>query len=134
MRDLTIELKHRPGELARVASMLARHHVTLRAGSALAIGTRFIARLIPSDIEAARRALDAADIRFEENEVVKVLLESRAGELAMLSSRLTEGGVGLRAIYITATAGSLVELAIVPDNAERARRVLEGSVFDTLKR
>jgi hypothetical protein len=134
MRDLTIELKQRPGELARVASTLARHHVTLRAGSALAIGTRLIARLIPSDIDAARRALDAADVRFEESEVLKVLLESRAGELAMLASRLTEGGVSVRAIYITATTGNLVELAVVPDNAERARRVLEGSIFDTLKR
>ena len=131
MRDLTIELTRRPGELARVASMLALHHVTLRAGCALAIGTRLIARLIPSDIDAARRALDAAEVRFEESEVVKVLLESRAGELAMLSSRLTEGGIGLRAIYITATARNLVELAVVPDNAERARRVLEGSIFDT---
>jgi hypothetical protein len=130
MRDLTIELTHRPGELVRVASMLARHHVTLRAGCALAIGTRLIARLIPSDIEAARRALDAADVRFEESEVVKVLLESRAGELAMLSSRLIDGGIGVRAMYITATAGKLVELAVVPDNAARARRVLEGSMFD----
>ena len=77
MRDLTIELKQRPGELARVASTLARHQVTLKAGSALAIGTRFIARLIPSDIDAARRALDAAGVRFEESEVVKVVLESR---------------------------------------------------------
>ena len=64
MRDLTIELTHRPGELARVASMLARHQVTLKAGCALAIGRRLIARLIPSDIDAARRALDAAEVRF----------------------------------------------------------------------
>ena len=66
--------------------------------------------------------------------MVKVVLESRAGELAMLSSRLTDGGVGVRAIYLTATAGHLVELAVVPDNAERARSVLEGSMFDTEKR
>ena len=92
MRDLTIELTHRPGELARVASTLARHRVTLKAGCALTIGPRLIARLIPSDIDAARRALDAAEVRFKESELVKVLLESRAGELAMLSSRLTEDG------------------------------------------
>jgi hypothetical protein len=134
MRDLTIELTRRPGELARVASMLARHQVTLKAGCALAIGTRLIARLIPSDIDAARRALDAAEVRFEESEVVQVLLESRAGELAMLSSRLTERAIGVRAIYIAATAGNLVELAVVPDNAERARRALEGSMFDPSRR
>ena len=60
MRDVAIELKQRPGELARVASTLARHHVTLKAGTALAVGTRLVARFVPSDIEAARRALDAA--------------------------------------------------------------------------
>ena len=125
MRDFGVELKQRPGELVRVASMLARHHVTLKAGTALAVGTRLIARFVPSDIEAARRALDAADIKFDEGEVVPVLLESRAGELAMLSSRLADGGVTVRAIYLTSTLGNLVELAVVADNPERAKRVLE---------
>jgi hypothetical protein len=40
----------------------------------------------------------------------------------------------VRAMYITATAGNFVELAVVPDNAERARRLLEGSIFDTPRR
>lgn len=129
MRDITIELKQRPGELARVASMLARHQVTLKAGSALAIGPRLIARFVPSDIEAARRALDAAAIRFDESEVVPVVLESRAGELAMLSTRLSEAGIAVRALYITATIGNLVELAVVPDNAAQAKRVLQAALW-----
>jgi hypothetical protein len=124
-RDFAIELKPRPGELARVASMLARHHVTLKAGVALAVGPRILARFVPSDVDGARRALDAANVRFEESEIVPVLVESRAGELAMLSTRLAEGGVGVRALYITSTAGNLVELAIVPDNVQKARRALE---------
>jgi hypothetical protein len=125
MRDVSIELKAHPGELARVASILAQYHVTLKAGTALVVGGRIIARFVPSSIEAARRALDSASIRFEEGEIVPVLLESRAGELAMLSSRLAEGGVGVRAIYLTGTAGPLLELAIVPDNPQKARRALE---------
>jgi len=123
-RDFAIELKPRPGELARVASMLARHHVTLKAGVAMAVGPRFLARFVPSDVEGARRALDAANVRFEEREIVPVLVESRAGELAMLSTRLADGGVAVRALYITSTAGNLVELAIVADNAEKTRRAL----------
>src|SRR5262245_6362156 len=124
-RDFAIELKPRPGELARVASMLARHHVTLEAGVAMAIGPRLFARFVPSDVEGARRALDAANVRFEEHDIVPVLVESRAGELAILSTRLAERGVALRALYITSTAGNLVELALVSDNAERTRRALE---------
>jgi len=124
-RDFAIELKPRPGELARVASMLARHHVTLKAGAAMAVGPRIFARFVPNDVEGARRALDAANVRFEEHEIVPVLVESRAGELAILSTRLAEGGVALRALYMTSTAGNLVELALVADNAERIRRALE---------
>lgn len=125
MRDFSIELKHRPGELARVASTLARHGVALRAGSAFAVGPRMIARFVPSDIEATRAALDAANVRFEECEVVPVLVESRAGELAILSTRLTDAGVRVRAMYLMSTVGNLIELAVVTDSAERAKRVLE---------
>lgn len=125
MRDLAIDLKLRPGELARVASALARQQVALRGGTLLTVGPRMIARFIPSDVDAARRALDAADVRFEEGEIVPVLLESRAGELAMLSTRLANGGVNVRAIYVTGTNGRVLEVAIVPDNVARARRALE---------
>jgi len=125
MRDFAIELSQRRGELARVASVLAQHQVTLKSGCALAVGPRLVARFVPSNIEAARRALDAADVRFSESEILRVLVESRTGELAMLSTRLADGGIGVRAFYITATIGNLIELAVVPDNAERARRVLE---------
>jgi len=125
MRDFAIDLNARSGELARVASVLARHQVTLRAGTAMVVGRRLVARFIPSDEAATRVALDSAGVRFEESEIVPVLLESRAGELAMLSARLAGGGVGVRAIYLTATVGRLVEVAVVPTNLARARLALE---------
>lgn len=124
MRDVAIELKPRTGELARIAGALAREQVTLRAGSVLTIGMRLVARFVPSDIDAARRALDAAAVPFVEGEIVPVLIEGRAGELAALSARLAETGVGVRAIYLTATLGNVMQIAIVPDNAVLARRVL----------
>jgi hypothetical protein len=125
MRDLVFELRPRPGELARIASALARQHVAIRGGTLLAIGPRILARFIPSNLDAARVALDAAAVPFEENEIMSVLLESRAGELAMLSTRLANGGVNVRAIYVTGTSGNVLEVAIVPDNMARARRALE---------
>jgi hypothetical protein len=124
MRDIAIELKSGPGVLARIASMLAREKVALKAGTALIVGGRMVARFIPSDMDAARRALDAAAVRFEESEILPLVLESRAGELAMLATRLANGGVAIRAIYVTGAANDLLEVAIVPDNLARARRIL----------
>ena len=125
MRDFAIQLTHRPGELARVATVLGRHRVNLKAIAGLAVGTHVTIRIVPDDVEAARDALESANIRFEESEVVQVLLENRAGELAAVSSRLGDGGVNLRAIYLTGIAGNLVELAIVADDVKKAKRLLE---------
>jgi hypothetical protein len=124
MRDFAIKLTHRPGELARVATALARQRVNIRSVAGLAIDTYVTIRIIADDVEAARTALESSNIRYEEGEVVQVMLENRAGELAAVSTKLAEGGVNLRAIYLTGIAGDLVELAIVPDDAKKAKRLL----------
>ena len=93
MRDFAIKLTHRPGELARVASALARQRVNIRSVAGLAIDTYVTIRIIADDVEAARTALESSNIRYEEGEVVQVMLENRAGELAVISNKLAEGGV-----------------------------------------
>ncbi len=125
MRDFAIELTDRPGELGRVATALSRYGVNLRAVAGLAIGDHVVVRLISDDVEAARSALEAANIRFTEGEVLPALLENRAGELAALTTKLAKAKVNLRAIYMTGIVDTLVELAIVVDDPKRAKRVLE---------
>ena len=124
MRDFAIKLTHRPGELARVAGALARQHVNIRSDGGLAIDSSVTIRITADDVEAARPALESSTIRYEEGEVVQVMLENRAGELAAVSMKLAEGGVNLRAIYLTGIAGDLVELAISPDDVKKAKRLL----------
>jgi len=124
MRDFAIQLTHRPGELARVATALSAQRVNIKSVAGLAIDKYVTVRIIADDVEAARTALEDANIRFEESEVVQVLLENRAGELAAVSRKLGDGGVNLRAIYLTGIAGNLVELAIVPDDVKKAKRLL----------
>ncbi len=125
MRDFAIHLTHRPGELARVASALSHHGVNIKSLAGLAVGGHVLLRVIADDVEAARAALDGNNIRYEEGEVVTVLLENRAGELALLSARLSDAGVNLQGIYVTGIAGNLVELAVVCDNPKKAKKVLE---------
>ena len=125
MKDFAIQLTHRPGELARVADALSKYGVNIKAVSGVAIDNHVVVRIIGDEPESARTALERANIRFEEEEVVKVLLENRAGELAKVSIKLAEAGVNLRAIYLTGIVEDLVELAVVADNPKKARRALE---------
>ena len=126
MKDCSIQLTNHPGDLSRVAQVLGRRGVNIKAIAAISVGGGVaMARILPDDIVVARSALEAANIRFTEGEVHLVLLENKAGALADVTSRLGDAGVNLEAIYITGIADDLVELAIVSDNPKKAKKVLE---------
>jgi hypothetical protein len=125
MRDFAIHLTHRPGELARVATALGRARVNIKSVAGLTLGNQGILRVIADDVEAARHALTEANIRFEEEEVIPVLLENQAGELAELAAKLANAGVNLHAVYVIGLEGDLVELALAVDDVKKAKKVLE---------
>jgi hypothetical protein len=125
MRDFTVHLTHRPGELARVAHALAKAGVNLRSVAAMTLGNQGVVRVIPDDVDAARRALNEANIRFEESEVVTTLLENRAGELEDMAAKLGNAGLNLHAAYVVGLDGDLVELAVIVDDPKKAKKVLE---------
>lgn len=125
MKDFSIKLTNKPGDLARVAQALARRGINIKALAGLSIDGVALARILPDDTVAARGALEAANIRFTESEVHLVLLENTAGVLATVANRLGDAGVNLEAIYVTGIADDLVELAIASDDPKKAKKILE---------
>jgi hypothetical protein len=125
MTEFAIHVGNRPGELARIATALSRYGVNIRSVSAHANGAEATLRILPDHPDPARAALTKDKIAFEETEVVTVLLENRAGELARVSQRLADAKVNLRALYLTGIVDNLVELAIVADDAAKVRLAVE---------
>lgn len=125
MRDFSVQATHRPGEIARVANALSKRGVNVKSIAALHIGNQGVIHFISDDVEAARASLQEASIRFDEHEVVTVLLENQAGELAGVAGKLADQGVNLLALYVTGLEGDLVELAIIADDPKKAKKVLE---------
>jgi hypothetical protein len=126
MRDFAIHVTHRPGEIARVATALARKGVNIKSIAGLGIGNQGLIRILADDVEAARSALTENNIRFEESELATVLLENRAGELAEVASKLSNAGVQIQAMYVIGLDGDLVELAIAVDDVKKAKKAVEG--------
>ncbi|MBN1851540.1 MAG: hypothetical protein JW829_02415 [Pirellulales bacterium] len=124
MKDFTVQLTHRPGELSDVTNALSLKGVNIKSVAALSLGNQALMRFIPDDDDAARNALRDKNIRFDENEVISVLLENQAGELTGVASKLTEASVNLEAIYLVGVAGDLIELAIAADDIKKAKKVL----------
>jgi hypothetical protein len=125
MKEFRIPMTHRPGEMAHVASSLARHDVNMKAVAAIAVGNQVVLHVVAGDHAEARTALEEANIRFEETEILTTLIEDKAGELADLALKLSKGGVNLEAIYMIGREESLVELAIAVDNISKAKKLLE---------
>lgn len=125
MRDFAIELPHRPGELERISDILSRAGVNLKSIAALAIGSHAMFRFVADDVDSARRALRESNIPFVEEEIITVLLENRAGELAMIAHKLADAGVNLHAMYVMGVEGNLIDLAIAVDNVKKAKKVFE---------
>ena len=124
MKDFAIQLTDRPGELARVATALSRYGVNVKSVAGMTVGTSVLVRLIADHEGPARAALEAANIPFEQHEIVTVLLENRAGELATVSQKLAEGRVNMQAIYLTGIVDNLVELAVAVDDVVKAEQLL----------
>jgi hypothetical protein len=125
MKDFVIQLSHRPGELASVTNALSLQGVNIRSLAAMTLGNQAVLRLIPDDAGAARDALRAGNIRFEEREVVTVMLENRAGEITGLAGKLADAGLNLEAVYVIGLAGELIEFAVAVDDPKKAKKVLE---------
>lgn len=124
MEDFSVKLSHRPGELARVATALSRYGVNIKSLAGLAVDGQVVVRIIADNADAARAALEASQIQFERHDVVTVLLDNRAGELAAVCEKLADARVNLKGIYLTGIVDDLVELAIVTDDVEKAREVI----------
>lgn len=125
MKDCSVQLTNKPGDLSRVAEALARRGANIKALAVLSLDGVAVAHILPDDIVVARGAFEAANIRFTESEVHLILLENKAGVLANVTQRLGEAGVNLQALYVTGIADDLVELAIVSDNPKKTKKVLE---------
>jgi len=125
MRDFVIHVTDRPGEIARVANDLARRDVNIKSITGMGVANQGLIRVIADDIDAARTALRESNIRFEEAELVTVLLENKAGELAGVAGKLANAGLNVQALYVIGLEGDLVELAFAVDDAKKAKKALE---------
>ena len=125
MRDFSIPLTHRPGELGRVANALAKKRVNIKSVAGMTLGSQAAVRIIADDVDAARTALKEANITFEESELATVLLENQAGELANVADKLNNAGLNLQAVYVIGLDGDLVELAIACSDVKKAKKALE---------
>lgn len=117
-KQFTIDVQNQPGALARIARTLGDAKVNILALLATAQGPVATAHLAVDSPARAKKALDAAGIKYQETAAEEFELANTPGSLANHLEKLAAKGVNLSSIH--ATAGRAGRKAVVVCTAETA--------------
>lgn len=123
MRQFEILINDRPGELAKVTDALAMNGINIMAIASERCGNPII-RIVTDDEQSTRAALNKANMKFREKELMIIELQDRPGELSKVAKRLANSGVNVESIHILNKRTSTTSIALVVDNYKKASEIL----------
>jgi len=114
IKEFTIRLEDRPGTLGKLCQSLAEENVNILAYQQFAHEKgQGSVRLVVDNPDKTRATLDRQRADYRENEVAKVMLTNRPGELARVASRLGEQGINIDYGYSGAEPGANASFLIL---------------------
>ena len=105
MKQLTVTVENRPGAVSEIAKTLGNAKVNILSLLGTAQGTSGTVELVADDARRAKKALDAAGLRYEEITAEEFELPNKPGALAQCLSKLAAKGVNLNSICATSSKG-----------------------------
>ncbi len=105
-KQITVWVDNRQGQLARIARALADAKVNITALAAYDAGNESPIRLLVNSAAKARKALEALGARVTEEDVLRLTLAEKPGQLAAISERLAEQRINIEYAYETVAAGA----------------------------
>ena len=122
--QLSIALENKPGQLAKVASALARAKVNIRAITVVDSAEVGVIRLVTSSNARARAALTRAGMNVVQSQVIIASLPNEPGALAGAARKLAAAKINVEYVYGSAARrGEAATIVIGVSNVARAARV-----------
>jgi len=119
-----VDLKNKPGELAKVAEAIAGQGVNITGFSGATCGAAGSIALATDDEAATRRALTDGRWTYRPVELVTASLANKPGSLGQATRKLANAGVNIEAAIPTGMAGGNVHIAFATDNPSKAKEAL----------
>ncbi len=129
MNAFIVELRNRPGELAKIAEVLAEKGINITGLSGSTCEQSGSICVLTNDEAATRRALQGAHHKTHERELVVATLADRPGTMAEAARRLANAGVNIEAVLPTGMSADGIHVAFVTDDPVKARTALGDRVL-----
>jgi hypothetical protein len=124
MQVFLVDLKNKPGELARATEAIATKGVNITGISGSTCGDSGRAAVLTSDEATTRSALRDAGFTYTEMEATDTALRDEPGSLAKATRRLADEGINIEALLPIGMEGNEIHMAFVTSDAAKARQVL----------
>jgi len=125
-KEFAVLMEDRPGTLGKICRALADRSVNILGFQSFPIGGKSVTRFVVDNPAAAKTVLDAERLTYTEEEVARVKLPHRPGELARAASRLGEDNININYTYCGLEAGTNAALVIFGvAEAARAATILD---------
>ena len=123
-KQFTIYLENKPGELARVASRLAKEKVNLEGISAYTSADVGLVQIVASNAARTRGILKDCGVAFTSQDVAVVPMDNRPGAVAQVAAKLGTAGININYIYATtsnfpASSGYKCHVVISSENLDK---------------
>ena len=127
MQVFLVDLKNKPGELARVAEAIAAKGVNITGISGATCGDSGRAAIMTADDATTKAALTESGFTYTQLEATDTALRQEPGTLAKATRRLADAGINVEALLPIGMEGNEVHVAFVTSDAAKARQVLSSA-------
>lgn len=124
MTQYNVLVKNEPGELHKVAQILAKSGITLSALSSPSVNNVGLIQFVSESGNVIRKSLEQAGYEVMENTCFSVDLPNRPEEFLRLTKALADEDVNIQNIYGTANHGETWKLCFSVDKPEKAHNAL----------
>ncbi len=129
MNAFIVDIKNKPGELARITEAIAAKGIDITGFTGATCGDSGSVALITNDEAGTRRALTDGKWTHRSVELVTASIASKPGSLAAVARKLADAGVNIEAAMPVGMAGANVHVAFATDDPAKAREALGESML-----
>ncbi|HTC85744.1 MAG TPA: ACT domain-containing protein [Candidatus Acidoferrum sp.] len=125
MNAFIVDLKNKPGELAKVVEAISARRINITGFTGATSGGTGTLVLTTVDESGTRQALTEGQWHYRPIELVATPLVDKPGSLAEVTRALARAGINVEAVLPIAMTGSTVQVAFATDDPVKARDILD---------
>ena len=119
-----VDLKNKPGELAKVTEAIAQKRINITAFSGSTCRDSGALALVTDNEADTRQVLTEGQWTYKTIELVEASVADKPGSLAEVTRRLANAGVNVEAAFPVGMTGGEVHIGFATDNPSKAKQAL----------